>query len=170
MKCREFENKIYSYEELTDPEKALLEEHRSHCVDCNSLAEQVIQSQRLIRKVSTLKAEVRNPYQLTQRIMNSIARPKQETSLDKFMLYLDSLLVRYAFSTISLLLLVFFLYEQRAINTSDSIAKISKTEIKKGLVLNMSAFLYNHNAQRVRKEPPIARYTYYKAVGRTFNQ
>lgn len=170
MKCREFENKIYRYDELNAPEKALLEQHRRHCAACNSLAEKVIQSQRLIRKVSGLKAQVQNPHQLTQRIMNSISTHKHDNIFDKLTWYMDNLFVRYSFSAVSLLLVALLLYQQQEFNDSDPISKIAKTEIKKGPVLNMSAFLNNYNAQRTRKEPSIARYTYYKAVGRTFNQ
>jgi hypothetical protein len=170
MRCREFENKIYRYDELTVPEKVLLEEHRSHCVDCSSLAEQVIQSQRLVKKVSALKAEAQNPHQLTQRIMNSISTNTHENIFDKLTSYIDNLFVRYSFSVVSLLLVALLLYQQQEFNDSDPISKFAKTEIKKGPVLNMSAFLNNYNAQRTLKEPPIARYTYYKAVGSTFNK
>jgi hypothetical protein len=170
MKCREFENKIYRYEELTGKEKAVMEDHQSRCAACNSLAEQVIQSQRLVKKVSALKAEAQNPHQLTQRIMNSISTHKHDNIFDKLTSYMDNLFVRYSFSAVSFLLIALLLYQQQEFNDSDPISKFAKTEIKKGPVLNMSGFLNNYYAQRSGKEPPIARYTYYKAVGSTFNK
>ena len=42
MKCKEFEERIYLYEELTDSEKALIDKHRNDCETCNKLAGQVI--------------------------------------------------------------------------------------------------------------------------------
>lgn len=173
MKCKEFEEKIYLYEELNDSEKAKIDEHRSHCQACDKLADHFFQSQALIKKVSTSKAELKNPYQLTQQIMNSIVKEKRGVSvLDQLSSYLDNLFIRYAFGVASLWLVAFFLYEQQTIDQLDPI-KVIKTEIKSGPVLEMNTFLNHYRNQRVNKEPvPISRYAYYKSVRsvKTYNQ
>lgn len=173
MKCKEFKNKIYLYGELTDFEKALVDEHRNHCEACNKLADQIFQSGVLIKKASLQKAEVKNPVQLTQRIMHSIANEKEFSILDQLISYLDNLFVRYAFGVASLLLVAFFLYEQQSVDRVDSIAKITNTEVKPGPVLDMNVFLNDYRKQRVKKEPvPISKYAYYKSVRsvKTYNQ
>ncbi len=173
MKCKEFEERIYLYEELTDSEKALIDEHRSLCEACNKLADQVIQSGMLIKRASLLKAEVKNPHQLTQRIINSIAKEKEVSMVDQLAIYLDNLFVRYAFGVASLLLVTFFLVEQQSNDRVDSITKITNTEVKPGPVLDMSVFLNHYRKQRVKKDPvPISKYAYYKSVRsvKTYNQ
>ncbi len=165
MKCNEFEERIYLYEELTDSEKALIDKHRNDCEACNKLAAQVIQSLVLIRKASLLKAEVKNPHQLTQQIMNSIAKEKGVSVLDQLASYLDNLFMRYAFGVASLLLVSFFLYEQQTVDRVDSITKITNIEVKPCAVLDMNVFLNHYRKQRVKKDPvPISKYAYYKSV------
>ena len=172
MKCKEFEERIYLYEELTDSEKALIDKHRNDCETCNKLAGQVIHSQALIRKASLLKAEVKNPYLLTQQIIHSIAKEKGVSLSDQLASYLDNLFVRYAFGVASLLLVTFFLYEQQTADRVDSLTKITNTLVKPGAVLDMNVFLNHYRRQRVKKDPvPISKYAYYKSVRsvKTFN-
>lgn len=165
MKCKEFEERIYLYEELSDSEKAKIDEHRSHCQACNKLADRATQSLALIRKASLLKAEVKNPHQLTQQIMNSIAKEGGVSVLDQLSSYLDNLFVRYAFGVASLLLITFFLYENKTADRVASITKITNTKVKPGPVLDMSVFLNHYRRQRVKKDPvPISKYAYYKSV------
>lgn len=165
MKCKEFEERIYLYEELTDSEKALIDKHRNDCEACNKVADQVIQLGKLIKRAGLLKAEVKNPHQLTQQIMNSIAKQKGVSVLDQLASYLDNLFVRYAFGVASLLLVSFFLYEQQMVDRVDSITKIVNTEAKRGAVLDMNVFLNHYRNQRVKKDlVPISKYAYFKSV------
>ncbi len=173
MNCEEFKDRIYLYEELTASEKTLMDDHQSQCEACNKFADQFFQSQALIRKVRALKANAKNPYQLTQRIMNSIAKEKEVSLLNQLVSYLDNLFVRFAFSAVSLLLVVFFLYELPTIDRVDSNNQVTRIEIKSGPVLDMNIFLNHYRKQRVNKEPvPISRYAYYKSARsvKTYNQ
>jgi hypothetical protein len=105
--------------------------------------------------------------------MNSIAKERGVGVLDQLASHLDNLFVRYAFGMASLLLVVFFLYEQQSIDSADSIAKITNTEVKPGPVLDMNVFLNHYRKQRVKKDPvPISKYAYYKSVRsvKTYNQ
>lgn len=173
MKCKEFEARIYLYEELTDSEKALIDKHRNDCEACNKLAGQVMQAGMLIKTAGLLKAEVKNPHQLTQRIMNSIAKEKEMSVLIQLVSYLDNFFIRYAFGVASLLLVLFFLYEQQSIDRVDSVTKITNTEVNPGTVLDMNVFLNHYRKQRVKKDPvPISKYAYYKSVRsvKTYNQ
>lgn len=173
MTCSEFENKIFLYDELTASDKALLDSHRNDCNACSQLADQFIQSQALIRKVSAVKADVKDPHQLTLRIMNSIVEKNQVNVIDKLTFYLDTIFVRFAFSTVSLLLVGFFLYELPTIDHIDSKNQITRNEIKSGPVLDMKLFLNTYRKQRANKEPtPISKYAHYKSVRsvKTYNQ
>jgi len=173
MKCSEFEDRIYLYEELTSSEKTLLDNHRNDCNTCSQLADQFIQTQALIRKASAVKADVKDPHQLTLRIMNSIVAKSQVNVMNKLTFYLDTFFVRFSFSTVSLLLVVFFLYELPTIDRVDSNNQVTRNEIKSGPVLDMKLFLNTYRKQRTNKEPtPISKYAYYKSVRsvKTYNQ
>lgn len=173
MKCSEFEDRIYLYEELTASEKTLLDSHRNNCNACGKLADHFIQSQALIRKARAVKADVKDPHQLTLRIMNSIVTKRQVNVMDKLTFYLDTFFVRFAFSTVSLLLVVFFLYELPTIDRVDSTNQVTRIEIKSGPVLDMKLFLNMYRKQRTNKEPaPISKYAYYKSARsvKTYNQ
>ena len=165
MKCKVFEERIYLYEELSESEKVKIDEHRSHCQACNKLADRTTHSLALIRKASLFKAEVKNPHQLTQQIMNSIAKEKGASVLHQLSFYLDSLIVRYAFGVASLLLVTFFLYELPTIDGVDSNNQATRTEIKSGPVLDMKLFLNTYRNQRTNKDPArISKYAYYKSI------
>lgn len=170
MKCSEFEDRIYLYEELTASEKTLLDSHRNDCTACSQVADQFIQSQALIRKASAVKVDVKDSHQLTLRIMNSIVAESQVNVMDKLTFYLDTFFVRFTFSTVSLLLVVFFLYELPTIDRVDSNNQVTRAKINSGPVLDMKLFLNTYHKQRTSKEPfPISKYAYYKSV-KTYNQ
>lgn len=165
MNCSDFEKRIYLYRELTPIEKKLTDEHITQCESCSELATQVSQEQALIRKFSGKDFEVNDPQLLTIRIMNSIEKKEQRVGwIDGIVTFLDSLFVRYAFGAASLLLVIFFLYEQAGIDRINPAPEIAKTEIKPGPALDMNLFLDTYRKHRVNKEPaPISRYAYYKA-------
>jgi hypothetical protein len=174
MNCSDFKKRIYLYRELTPIEKKLTDEHIAYCESCSELATRVFQEQALIRKFSRKNFEVNDPQRLTMRIMNSIEKKEQRVGwVDGVVTFPDSIFVRYAFSGASLLLVIFFLYEQAGIDQINSAPEVAKTEIKPGPVLDMNLFLDTYRKHRVNKEPaPISRYAYYKAVRsvKTYNQ
>lgn len=165
MTCSEFEDKNFLYEESLVSEREAMDVHRSECEACRKLADQFFQSQASIRKVSAVKADIKDPQQLTLRIMNSIVEKNQINVIDKLTFYLDTFFVRFAFSTVSLLLVGFFLYELPTIDRVDSKNQITRNEIKSGPVLDMKLFLNTYRKQRTNKEStPISKYAYYKSV------
>lgn len=171
MKCSEFEEKIYLYDELSTAEKTAIQLHRSKCDTCNAFAEQVILSLTLIRKANTVEAVAKNPHLLTQRIMKSVTQDKLSL-LDRLVMYLDSLFIRYAFTATSLLLVFFLLYEHQTVEQSAGTGLV-KNEARQGLVLDMNLFLKSYQNQRVSsKQAPISRYAYYKSTQsvKPFNQ
>jgi hypothetical protein len=163
MRCREFEKRIYIYEELTNAERKLVDNHLHQCEACSKLLEQISNSQTVIKNARLHQPEVQNSHRLTQRIMNAIDQEKEISFLEVWVTYLDSLFFRYAISALSIFLLSFFIYEQQAIDKPSAMVKISKTEIH-GAILDMSKFHSTYNKRRENRplEPLSSRYTYYK--------
>ncbi len=163
MKCREFEKRIYLYSELTASERKITDDHISQCQSCNALAAQVFKQSQWIRKTSAIQVEAKYPQRLTQRIMNSIeGNGERVRPLGVIISFLDNLFVRYAFSSISIFLVVFFFLEQQEGNQAKTLSNI---EIKKGTILNTSAFLKSHLKTRQDKAErmSISKYSYYKS-------
>lgn len=163
MRCREFEKRIYLYEELTTEERKVVDHHINQCAACRELIEQISNSRAIIKKVKLHQPEAQNSNRLTQRIMNAIDQEKEKSLLEVWVTYLDSLFFRYATSALSVFLISFFIYEQQAIDPSSEVGKISKTEIQ-GAVLDMSKFHSTYTRRRESRplEPLSSRYTYYK--------
>jgi predicted anti-sigma-YlaC factor YlaD len=160
MNCSEFEKRIYLYRELTVKEKEFTDKHIAHCESCSALATRLFQQQEMVRKISSVKPMVTDPEWLTQRIMNSVQRKDKRTSyLDSVASFLNSLLVRYAFSVLSIALMAFFYVEQQA---SEQTKIVAKVEITQGAILNTGSFLRSHLNSRQRREQvlSISRYTY----------
>lgn len=163
MKCSEFEKRIYLYSELTASERKITDDHISQCQSCNVLAAQVLKQSQWIRKTSAIQVEAKHPQRITQRIMNSIEGNEERVRpLGVIISFLDNLFVRYAFSSISIFLVVFFFLEQSEGNQAKTLSNI---EIKKGTILNTSAFLKSHLKTREDKKEhiSISKYSYYKS-------
>lgn len=160
MNCSEFEKRIYLYRELTAKEKEITDKHIAQCESCSALAAQVFQHQELLREINAVKPTIKEPDRLTQRIMNAVKVKDRSTNhIDAVVSFLNSLFVRYAFSTLSVLLIAFFFAEQQA---GDQTKAVIKTEITQGVTLNSSSFLRSHFETRQKKEQAlsISRYTY----------
>jgi predicted anti-sigma-YlaC factor YlaD len=164
MKCREVEKRIYLYEELTTAERKLVDDHINQCEACSKLIEQVFRSQTVIKKAKLHQPELQNPHRLTQRVMNEIEQEKDQSFFKVWVTYLNSLLFRYAISTVSIFLIAFFIYEQQAIDQQSEVGNISKTEVQ-GAVLDLTKFHSAYNMRRENRplEPLGSRYTFYKS-------
>lgn len=108
MKCSDFEQKIYLYSELSETERTQLGAHVQECAACKELFEFVLSTQVLIEKASVTKPESVNHSRLTGNIMQAIADQQKQSSP-----WLNSLFVRYAMVTASLILIVWFIQEQQ---------------------------------------------------------
>ncbi len=109
MKCSAYEQSIYLWEEISPEEKAELNRHMEICPACTALFQQVQLMQAQLTEVSKNKTPAPHAAQLTSRIMQAVheqqrsLRPTLLTSL-----FTPFQLIRYAFATLSLVLLVSF--------------------------------------------------------------
>lgn len=115
MKCEETKKLIYLYDVITSLEKEKADRHMQTCQECMQFYHRMEQERTLIKRAASVRHQVQDAEKLTTQIMSSI-KPRQAASpgfavnlLDIF----DLSLTRYAMTAMSLMLIVFFLYEQR---------------------------------------------------------
>jgi len=163
MNCRKFEEQIYIYDELDNSEKKVMDDHRKKCVACSQLADQFFGARELYVKSQLIKPEPQHPFQLTDRIMEQIELNKGNSFIDVLAYYLDRLFVRYALGALSMILIIFFVYEQKD-SVSRTSANITRTEINKGTVLDLSKFQTSYLKRReIKQGNHLSLYTYYKS-------
>jgi len=164
MSCKEFQQQVYLYRELTPSEKKVLDKHLSMCDACNKLMDQISRVNSLMQQENLFKPEVKNPHLLTERIMRAITTQQESNVLDDVIAYLHSYLVRSAVSLVSIVLVSFFVYEQQltGIQTNE---KASPQPISRGTRLDMKDFLDTYWKRREKRqaEPSNSRYAYYKS-------
>lgn len=165
MNCNRMKEKIYLYNELTSSERKALDEHLNQCDECSTLARQLVYSQRLIKEATRHKPEMTNPNLLTQRIMMAIETEKSRPLFAFIIDYLDSLFLRYAISAVSVFLISFFVYEQRADDFSSSVSRTARSDIRKGAVLDYGNFRNMYVRQKENRSTAMvsSRYSYYKS-------
>lgn len=122
MKCRDFEQDIYLYRELTLPERSGIDQHVKECGDCRKLLKIVLASQSMIVQASQLKAEPENFSRLTHTIMQAV----EDSSTQKRFRFEFSFegFIKYSLVTASLVLITFFVMEQQtSLEMPDRIAR-----------------------------------------------
>lgn len=163
MSCSEFEKSIYLYRELSATERKIADEHIARCKSCSEMASQVLLQQEMIKKARSIRPVPGDSDWLTHSIVNAVERkeksPRQFYGITSL---LDHLYVRYAFSTLSLLLITFFYLEQQDVKQRQPVAKV---EIKQGTILDTSSFLKTHLMSRQKRETPfsVSRYSYHRS-------
>lgn len=166
MKCSDLEKSIYLFEELSASEKRNLEMHLAECAACRALAAQVKKSRSIIQEASTLIPELKNPNQITQRIMQELRTEERVGVWSQLTVYIDSVFVRYAFSAMSLVLVLLFVWEWRS--EVDLAVRNSKLDFPQGSILNARAISNQYLNQKKANHAtePVSRYAYYKQSAR----
>lgn len=106
MKCSAYEQSIYLWEEISPEEKAELNRHMEICPACTALFQQVQLMQAQLTEVSLNKTIAPHAAQLTSRIMQAVHEQQHANLATR--LFSSFQLIRYAFATLSLVLLVSF--------------------------------------------------------------
>lgn len=107
MNCKETEQEIYLYRELTASEKATVDEHIGQCVACQKLFISIQEYQSFVNGLAENKPQPANHARLTSSIMQAINQHQNQKTTG-----LNSLFVRYAMVAASLSLIVLFGAEQ----------------------------------------------------------
>lgn len=165
MNCKEFEKGVFLYEELSALQKKDMDDHSKDCLNCSKLTDEVFQSQAYIKSISALTPQAKNPHQLTQRVMNAIKKERRVRWFDDITSCLDHYFVRLAFGTVSLSLILFFVYELPVGGDMPRLVKNNTIEIKQGPVLDMNKFSSSFLEWRKSKQTAgsISGYAYYKS-------
>jgi anti-sigma factor RsiW len=107
MKCKDFEQDIYLYSELTEAAKIRVDVHIQTCAACKELLQIASSAQAFVTKASHLKPEIANHGRLTSNITQAVA--KQQT---QSVSWINSMFLKYAMVAASFALIIAFGVEQ----------------------------------------------------------
>lgn len=107
MKCKDFEQEIYLYSELSETEKIRVDAHIQECDACKELFQLVSSARVSIEQASLKKPELTNHARLTSNIMQAVADQQKQSTL-----WINSLFLKYTMVAASLALIIVFGVEQ----------------------------------------------------------
>lgn len=110
MKCKDFEQDIYLYSELSEAERVKVDAHIQECTACKELFQLVASANAIVAKASLVTPEVANHGRLTSNIMQALQIQQKNSSALSF----KSLFVKYAMVAASLILVTLFVVEQQS--------------------------------------------------------
>lgn len=128
MKCKDFEQDIYLYSELSKAEKLRLNAHLQECAECKALFQLVLVTQELITKESSAKPEVVNHARLTSNIIQAIQAESPKQSV--FAARVKQLFLKYSFATASLTLVILFVTEQQTSSEPEKVVIAGTVTLK----------------------------------------
>jgi len=163
MKCREAEEKIYLYRELSEKEQRELNQHIATCESCRLLHQSAKRIEVLMKRTNNIPVQPRNPQLLTQRIMTSIKKKEShQTLLSTFINYVESYFVKYSFAALSIFLVAVFMKEY---SQEEVILRQNLAVKQNGPTLNTAAVHEKFQQRKQHKEDqPISYYAYYKKL------
>lgn len=115
MKCREIRQFIYTYPELSDSDKLLLEDHVVDCESCRALLTGMRQSRVWIERAASFSPEPVHAAKLTGNIIRSIT--EQRAHYPQSRSWQDNPVFRLVMATCSFVLIVVFAAQQRVPDT-----------------------------------------------------
>lgn len=160
MSCKELEQAIYLYEELTTSEKLAVDQHLVSCKRCIELMEEVRRSQSFIMLLAEAKPQPESFSRLTSNIMQAVNEHEKQKQPVR-LAFLDQLIVRYGMMAVSFLLLLFFAVEQQSV---DSPAPVDKP-VANTVTLNSTSFLETLRERKHKEEKEISLYACVKRAG-----
>jgi len=138
MKCKETEQAIYLYQELSVDERSKVDAHVDTCEECALLLREWKQSVGLIQHAKQVQVVPNNAAHLNHRIMNAIHSTPSNSVFDLVLVKLRTQFVSYGMATMSLILVVFFISEQNQSNKAMVMDK--KYSGAHDVVLNSNSF------------------------------
>jgi anti-sigma factor RsiW len=143
MNCNECEERIFTYKELSDDERAVVHTHLQECIDCSKLMDQVKELNHVILKAQASIPQPKNASALTQRIMESLPRIER-TFWQLIVEIFNNTWLQYSLRVASMVLVVFFVFEtvQNPMQLTKALVHQSKIE------LNSSAFVRRYQQSR----------------------
>jgi hypothetical protein len=112
MNCREIEKLIYLYNELSIPEREMVDNHVMQCKTCQVRLEEFKRQRVLVRDIAMFSQALKNPGKVTHSIMRAIQ--SETPSWDnRVVTWLDTLWVKRSLAAVSLALILLFIVEQK---------------------------------------------------------
>ncbi|RAW00831.1 anti-sigma factor family protein [Pseudochryseolinea flava] len=107
MRCENFEEQIWLYDELSVSQRQVVDEHLKHCADCEKIWQARTQLRLTTRDWKGVTPAPENSAQLTHKIMAQIVVPSMNIPwLDA----INTTWLRYAMASLSTLFVVAFFY------------------------------------------------------------
>ena len=140
MNCKDFEEQIVLFPELSNEERAIVTEHLNSCASCMELFNSVTETVNVLREIGKVNIEIQDPFRLTNIIMARIkAKKSQPWSLFNLsFLRFELAQVKYAMSVASFLLVFTFGIEQ--FQSSEISGTAVSSSNSKMVILNRRTF------------------------------
>ncbi len=155
MSCPDYEKDIWLFDELSLEGQQQLHTHLNSCTACQKLFEEIQSTKGVIQRAKELKPQLQHAAAFTNRVMDRLPAERESTSII-WQRVLESSWFQNAMRLASLVLIVFFIWEQRP--TSYQITKLMPRQ--NDVFLNSIAFIkkYNENRKANTNESWYARY------------
>lgn len=155
MNCPDYEKDIWLFDELSSEEQQQLHTHLHSCTACQKLFEEIQSTKGFIQRAKELKPQLQHAAAFTNRVMDRLPAERESMSIF-WQRVLESSWFQNAMRLASLVLIVFFIWEQRP--TSYQITKLMPRQ--NDVFLNSIAFIKKYDEYRKAntKESWYARY------------
>lgn len=150
--CREIEQLLYLYDELTVAEKVLTDDHLQHCEACSKLFEYLKENKTLIQRAAQITAIPQNAGRLTANIMEAV-QAKARKKRHGLAQWMENAWTKYLLAGASLMLVVLFIVEQQPASYATNLP-VAVTPQSKTVTLNTSVLL-----EEVRKQRETRKHT-----------
>ncbi len=140
MNCRNFEEQLVMFAELSTEEKAQLETHLAGCASCASMFDSVSAAEKIIKRAGTVHPVLQDPVSLTDSIMGRIVsqRPAFRNWLDFSFLKMEVEYPKFALAAVSIFFVSFFGFE--LMSSQSGTNQPSLVTVAKPVVLNKEEF------------------------------
>jgi len=109
MNCKDIEQDLYLYAELSAQERARVDEHLKTCTSCAGLRAAIELSEKQIHALATMPIEAQHAARLTRKIMDGIASPEVAESHHGILnSMIRTVSIKYACSALSIGLILLF--------------------------------------------------------------
>ncbi len=155
MNCPDYENDIWLFDELSEEKQRQLHAHIHNCDGCQKLYEEIQSTKIIIQRAKEQKPQLQHAAAFTNRVMDQL--PAKKESVPRiWQRVLESNWLQSTLRLASLLLIVFFIWEQKP--TSYQITKLMPRQ--NHVFLNSLAFIkkYDENRKASTNESWYARY------------
>jgi predicted anti-sigma-YlaC factor YlaD len=142
MNCKDYEERVFTYKELSEEELAEVHMHLKECINCSKLMDQVKELNCVIAQASS--PQPKNAAALTHRIMESLPQVRS-TGWRQAVDFFNNTWVQYSLRVTSMVLVLFFVFE-----TVQSPMQLTKVFVQRSKIeFDSRAFLRRYQQNRI---------------------